>query len=120
VVDSLMNFAHQDRAPWQWPLLPYSATALPAAPVSRWLEVSEGEVWLTGGHPGQQAVDVWLQSGQNHPLPACTAWVMQGWPQARVTVLETPARMPVPDRFSVRWAAWLRAALSSASPREAC
>jgi len=83
-----MSHPHQTALPWEWLLEPGTVTTLPAASLLRWVEVGEGEVWLTGGSPGTQAVDVWLQAGQRHALPAGTQWVLEGWPMARLTLLE--------------------------------
>lgn len=78
-------------APWQWSLLPRQARRLPAAPDGRWLRVDSGCAWLTcdgaGPHDG---ADHWLLAGQRLWLPPGSAWVAEGWPQARVSLLQAP------------------------------
>ena len=78
-------------APWQWRLSSRCVRRLHAAPTLRWLAVEEGRVWLTRSQqvlePGE---DVWLSAGQRLPLPAGSDWVAEGWPEARVVVLEAP------------------------------
>jgi Protein of unknown function (DUF2917) len=32
--------------------------------------------------------DIWLAAGEAHALPPGTAWVLEGWPQASVAVLQ--------------------------------
>ncbi len=83
-------------APWQWRLGARSAQRLAAAPVARWLAVEEGRVWLTrspsrGPSSLEPPEDVWLAAGERLPLPPGTDWVAEGWPEARVVVLEAPA-----------------------------
>ncbi len=78
-------------APWQWRLSSRCVRRLRPAPALRWLAVEEGRVWLTRSQqalePGE---DIWLSAGQGLPLPAGSEWVAEGWPEARVVVLETP------------------------------
>lgn len=93
---------HQPAAPWEWLLAPSQATVLAAATLPRWLAVSEGRVWLTVLKPKQPeraAEDIWLQAGQRHALPPGTAWLLEGWPQARVNVL---LEAPAPRRAGLR------------------
>lgn len=87
-----MTFPHDDAAaPWVWRLDGRQARRLAAAPAPRWLAVEEGRVWLTRSQralePGE---DIWLERGQRLPLPAGSEWVVEGWPAARVWVLESP------------------------------
>jgi hypothetical protein len=57
----------------------------------RWLAVEEGRVWLTRSQQAlQPGEDIWLQAGEQLPLPAGSEWVAEGWPEARVVVLEAP------------------------------
>jgi hypothetical protein len=53
--------------------------------------VEEGRVWLTRSQrelaPGD---DVWLSAGQRLPLPPGSEWVAEGWPEARVVLLQAP------------------------------
>ena len=88
----LMKKLHQTgvAAPWQWRLEARRARRLPAAPVTRWLAVEEGRVWLTRS---QQAgpwlpEDVWLRAGERLPLPAGSEWVAEGWPEARIVLMQ--------------------------------
>lgn len=79
-------------SPWQWRLGARSARRLAAAPVTRWLAVEEGRVWLTRSQSSlEPPEDVWLIAGERLPLPPGTDWVAEGWPEARVVVLEAPA-----------------------------
>jgi len=73
--------------PWDWPLPAGRATVLPEASAARWLVVHSGRVWLTGLDTRRQAQDIWLDAGAHHPLPAGTAWLLEGWPDACVGVL---------------------------------
>lgn len=88
-----MKISHESSAaaPWQWRLSPRRAQRLPAAATARWLAVEQGRVWLTRSQralePGE---DVWLQAGERLPLPAGSEWVVEGWPEARVVLLEAP------------------------------
>jgi len=80
-----------DAAPWQWRLPARAASRLRAAPGRRWLAVQQGRVWLTRSQrvlePGE---DVWLRAGERHLLPPGSEWVVEGWPEARVLLLEAP------------------------------
>jgi Protein of unknown function (DUF2917) len=80
-------------APWQWRLSSRQVQRLRPAPALRWLAVEEGRVWLTRSRqtlePGE---DVWLSAGQRLPLPPGSEWVAEGWPDAKVVVLESPQR----------------------------
>jgi hypothetical protein len=99
-----MTSAHQTTAPWEWPLAPAQVTRVVAGRRPRWLAVIEGRAWLTQSGAGPHATDVWLAAGERHLLPAGSEWVVEGWPQARVVVLEAP-----PPRVSAaasRWRAW--------------
>lgn len=92
----LMNESHQSTAsaPWLWPLPAGRAAVLPRAATARWLTVAEGRVWLTAmtraadGPPE----DIWLAAGEAHALPPGTAWVLEGWPQAQVAVVQAVPR----------------------------
>lgn len=91
---SVMTNAHDTRgaAPWQWRLDSRRAQRLPAVPALRWLAVEEGRVWLTRSQSSPQAPeDVWLSAGERMSLPAGSDWVAEGWPEARVVVLQAPA-----------------------------
>ena len=106
----IMMIAHQAAAPWEWPLKPHSATRLAAEGHARWLAVTEGRVWLTQSGVGPDGEDVWLAAGERHLLPAGTEWVVEGWPQARIELLEAPApRLSAAPRWRV-WPPALRAA----------
>lgn len=90
---TLMSKTHDSNgaSPWQWRLSSRQVQRLRAAPAQRWLAVEEGRVWLTRSQralePGE---DVWLSAGQRLPLPAGSEWVAEGWPDAKVVVLESP------------------------------
>jgi hypothetical protein len=85
-----MSSMHQSSAtPWLWPVA--DARRLPAAPMARWLVVSEGCVWLTRSRrEAGLSEDIWLDAGQSQWLPAGSAWVIEAWPQAQVEVLQAP------------------------------
>ena len=104
--ESMMN-AHRTSAPWQWPLEPSTATRLAPAAGARWLLVSAGRVWLTESGAGPDGDDVWLGAGETWPIPAGSEWVIEGWPQARVELLQAPsAAVAGQRRFGV--SAWSR------------
>jgi hypothetical protein len=89
---SLMSESHQAPNPWAWGLAPGQATTLVAEPEPRWLRVEEGCVWVTRRDGSGQADDIWLRAGQSLALPAGTAWVIEGWPHARLALLlQAPA-----------------------------
>ncbi len=99
-----MSNTYRDTA-WEWCVEQRTATTLPAAPMLRWLQVNAGRVWLTGGAPGAQAQDVWLQAGERHALPPGTQWVLEGEPRAALSLLQPPPR-PAPgllDRARAWW-----------------
>lgn len=85
-----MTSSHQV-APWEWALNQASARRLPAADTPRWLVVTDGRVWLTRSGAGLEGGDIWLGAGEGHALPAGSEWVAEGWPAARVELLEVPA-----------------------------
>jgi hypothetical protein len=106
-----MTQTHQ-ATPWAWTLDARQAVTLLAANGSRWVRVEEGCVWLTAHHGEQPAKDIWLCAGQSLALPAGTAWVMEAWPQARLSLLlatppEAPSRAApwwrAPSRALLRW-----------------
>ena len=81
----------QGAAPWQWRLSSRCVRRLDAAPALRWLAVEEGRVWLTRSQQSMDgAEDIWLSAGERLPLPAGSEWVAEGWPEAKVVVLEAP------------------------------
>ncbi len=78
-------------APWLWTLPKAAARRLPRAGSARWLAVTEGRVWLTrSGQALQPGEDIWLSAGEHLLLPAGSEWVVEGWPQASVAMLEAP------------------------------
>lgn len=104
-----MNQLHQ---PWEWRLAAGKAITLAAAPMARWLVVTDGRVWLTRTGGGPDSPDVWLAAGERHRLPAGSEWLAEGWPEASVELLEAPVSAPA-SRAVPRWRAWppaLRAA----------
>ncbi|MDE2455997.1 MAG: DUF2917 domain-containing protein, partial [Burkholderiales bacterium] len=86
-----MMIGHQAATPWEWSLARATATRLRAAPRPRWLLVTAGRVWLTQSGRGSESEDVWLGTGERLLLPAGSDWVAEGWPEARVELLEAPA-----------------------------
>jgi hypothetical protein len=105
-----MTKSHQPSTPWEWPLAPASATRIGAAGVPRWLRVKRGRAWLTRTGGGVDAPDVWLEAGQRQHLPAGSEWVAEGWPEARIELLEAP--QPAPG-VSARWRVWPRDLLAT-------
>lgn len=91
---------------WEWHIGQCSATTLAAAPMLRWVQVNAGRVWLTGGAPGTQAQDVWLQAGERHALPPGTQWVLEGEPRAALSLLQPPPQ-PAPGLLDRARAWWL-------------
>jgi len=87
-----MTISHQRAAPWEWSLAPRAATRLAAVDGTRWLLVTSGRVWLTQSGAGPYSDDVWLAAGEHYALPAGSEWVVEGWPEARVELLEAPVR----------------------------
>ncbi len=78
-------------APWLWSLPAAAARRLQRSSSNRWLAVQDGRVWLTrSGRELQTGEDIWLSAGQHLLLPAGSEWVIEGWPQARVTMLQAP------------------------------
>lgn len=100
-----MTISHQTSAPWEWPLAPAAATRLAAEAHPRWLTVTAGRVWLTRSGGGVAGGDVWLSEGERHRLPAGTEWVVEGWPCARIELLEAPQAQPV-SAVARRWRVW--------------
>jgi hypothetical protein len=88
---------HQS-APWEWPLDGHTATRLVSASTPRWLLVTSGRVWLTRSGAGLEGGDIWLDAGERQALPAGSEWVVEGWPAARVALLEAPV-----GRLSASW-----------------
>lgn len=78
-------------APWEWSLKPATATRLTATAQPRFVAVTEGRVWLTRNDSeiGRDA-DIWLSAGERFPLPAGSEWIVEGWPSARLELLEAP------------------------------
>jgi hypothetical protein len=100
-----MTISHQTGAPWEWPLEAARATRLAAADHPRWLAVTAGRVWLTRSGAGIEGGDLWLAEGERHLLPAGSEWVVEGWPQARVELLEAPQRRAL-SVAARRWRVW--------------
>jgi hypothetical protein len=104
---SFMTQAHESDTHWTLP--EGAALRLEAAPAARVLSVAAGRVWLTRSGAGEAAAsDVWLAAGESTRLAPDDEVVLEGWPAARFTVLESPAAAP--RRLSAaRAAAWARA-----------
>lgn len=91
---AMTHLHHQD------PVVPPGSLWLPraqarrlrAAPRSRWLAVEVGRVWLTRScSAASPEADIWLAAGQRQWLAPGSEWVVEGWPDARVAVLEAPS-----------------------------
>ena len=107
----LMSNPHQTGAPWMWQLQPQQATTLAAEAMPRWLQVESGCVWLTRANGIAQADDIWLAAGESVALPAGSEWVLEGWPQARLSLLLQPQAVPARTawRHLASWLPSLRA-----------
>jgi hypothetical protein len=77
-------------APWEWRLAAGEVRRIEPAPVTRWIDVTEGRVWLTPTRDDDLADDHWLAAGERLVLPAGTAWVVEAWPSARVALHQAP------------------------------
>jgi len=105
MTSTLMSNAHV--FPGAARLGPHTARRLPAAAHSRWLEVLQGEVWLTtDGHGDEPGQDVWIATGERWLLPAGASVVLQGEPQAEVQLVEAAPRLvsaASPGRAAAAW-----------------
>ncbi|MDO9073167.1 MAG: DUF2917 domain-containing protein [Rubrivivax sp.] len=90
-------------APWSWPLAQREVRTLPAAAVPRWLRVDVGFVWVTQDRRDAPAEDIWLHAGESLALPAGTAWIVEAWPRAQLSLLQA---MPVLSRGAPWQQAW--------------
>jgi hypothetical protein len=110
----LMTERHQTAAgeapPWSWPLAPRQVRTLPAATVARWLRVDEGCVWVTQQRVEAAAEDLWLQAGESLALPPGTAWIVEAWPQAQLSLLQAPPAFSRGAPWQRPWA-WAAALL---------
>ena len=99
---SFMLNPHQ--TPWAWELLPRKASTLHAEPVARWLRVECGNVWLTRANGTEQADDIWLHEGESLALPEGSEWVVEGWPHARVSLMQpSPGTAEAVKRARAPW-----------------
>ena len=80
--------ADSAEAPWLWSLAPRQARSLAAAAAPRWLRVDTGRVWVTERRSDAPAEDIWLQAGESLALPAGTAWIVEAWPRAQLSLLQ--------------------------------
>lgn len=107
MISSLMTNSYQnkadDRAPWTWALAPRQARTLPASAAPRWLRVDSGCVWVTEQRHDAPAEDLWLNAGESLALPVGTAWIVEAWPQARLSLLQAA---PVFSRAAPWGPAW--------------
>lgn len=97
-----MPNSYQDKSPFVWPLVPHQAETLAADEHSRALWVHEGRVWLTRKCATGTPQDVWLEAGQSHTLPAGSEWVVEAWPDARVSVVQA-AQTVIKPRAASSW-----------------
>ena len=89
-----MKNMHQTAAPWVWHLGASEAATLMPERAPRWLHVEGGCVWVTARHAGPASPDLWLGAGDSLEMPAGSAWVLQAWPQAQLSVLAPPTLQP--------------------------
>ena len=106
-----MKNLHETNAPWVWQLAEREAATLAAQAVPRWLHVEDGCVLVTAENAGPHAPDLWLKDGDSLELPAGSAWVLQAWPEARMSLLAPPALKHVtpasPSSSSPQSSSWL-------------
>lgn len=94
-----------------WQLGPGEVRQLPALPVTRWLAVQQGRLWVTpdGARP-HEAQDIWLEAGDELRLPPGSRWWVEAWPRAQARLLEEPpARRVSPRGLWASMQAWLPA-----------
>ena len=108
---TLMSNAYQSTSPFVLPLAPLQAVTLAADSAPRAVWVHEGRVWLTRQCSSGVPQDVWLDAGQSHTLPAGTEWVVEAWPQARLSVVQ--AAPSVIKRRGSWLSSWLSSWFSS-------
>lgn len=117
----LMTEPHQPAAaPWAWPLEQRQVRTLPAAGLPRWLRVDEGCVWVTARRDEPPAEDLWLQAGDSLALPPGTAWIVEAWPRARLSLLQAAPAFSGAAPWRPAWQRWLsrlRAWVSSQPPQ---
>lgn len=111
IVDSkLMNESHQTSqslpAPWAWSLQAREAVTLARETVPRWLHVEQGCLWVTPLKAGPHVQDIWLSAGDSLALPAGSAWVLEAWPQARLSLLLAQPRLSTLSRPATSSRAW--------------
>ena len=96
-----------DPAPWEGDLPRGRIVRLEASERLRWVQVTQGRVWLTatqaciGHHP-----DRWLVKGASLALPPGSEWVAEAGADARYLVLEAPAPRRAPLAFALAWRAF--------------
>lgn len=118
---------HPDTSPWAWALQGHQATTLAANAAPRWLRVDAGCLWVTARERrrqgGAETEDIWLGAGDSLALPAGSEWVLEAWPQARLSLLVAAPGAVSRGRalFSGRlWAFWQRLRFFSPSRAAAC
>lgn len=119
----LMTQAHQNRQPWAFQLARRQAVTLLPERAARWLRVDCGRVWITAREGGPASDDIWLEAGQSLALPAGSAWVLEAWPEAQLSLLQAaPAafrRASAPSQPAGRgrwwpWSSWVSPSLRGA------
>lgn len=91
--------------PGHWTLGAGDVRHVSALPVSRWLAVQHGRLWVTREQPaaGDEPEDIWLEAGQDLYLPAGSAWLVEAWPHADARLIEEPPRRGVTPFGAGRW-----------------
>jgi len=84
----LMTESHQTSQPWAFRLDGRQAVTLLAETAPRWLHVDSGRVWITARDGGPGSDDIWLDAGRTLALPGGSAWVLQAWPEAQLSLLQ--------------------------------
>lgn len=116
----IMTEPHQpkaaDGAPWSWSLAPRQARTVPAAAAPRWLRVDAGCVWVTQKRADAPAEDLWLQTGDSLALPAGTAWIVEAWPRARLSLLQAAPSFSRAVPWLQAWSGLAALLRSSARP----
>ncbi len=100
-----------NRLPGAWRLLANEVRKLPPLPVTRWLAVQQGRLWLTRDG-ADEPKDIWLEAGDELRLEPGSSWWVEAWPQAQARLLEEPPRAQAPFSLRRAWSslvAWMPA-----------
>lgn len=102
---NLMSNAQQSTTPTRR-LAPGEALTLPAATHARWLQVQDGELWLTAAAdlPGDELPeDRWLRRGACWLVPAGEEVVLEGHPAASFRLTEAAEADEITAQVYAAW-----------------